>query len=126
MEEFHKYMSKWKRKTIADFYENMFDLNRFFNEKINFLNSIIYKRILNKKITIIFSFKDLKSLKKYEFLNNKYVKNLYTDNNRGIIKNFISMRLIKREDAFCKFRHPSQKMHEVFSKYIKEILNDNI
>jgi hypothetical protein len=117
---------KWKRKIILDYYINIFDSLHFFKQKMNFLDSILYQRALNKKHTIIFSVfnHNLASIN-YSPVKSEYVHwgSTFTNPN-GIVAEFVKTGLINQGDTYQKYRHPSKKVQILIAEYLNKYLKE--
>lgn len=121
-------IKNWKKKVYIDFYETGFHSKRFFREKLNFLNFILYQRILKKKHTIIPAFYETNFEKaEYEFIDSEYVHYMgfeKSGGSRGLIVSLINEKKLEFEKAYCKFGHPAQEAHKAIFNHIKNYINE--
>lgn len=111
---------KWKQKILVKYYFNCYNEDRFIQEKIQFIKYIAFKRALLKKKTLFVLFYK-SSLKDGEWKveKNEYINWVGFDGHAdGLIEQLINEDKIKLEETYCKFRHPSRKLHILIGQYI--------
>jgi hypothetical protein len=121
-----KDLVKWKRIVCDKFFENMFDINRFISEKINFLNLIINKRRIIKKPTFLFSLhsSDLTDFG-FDITEKDYV--YYKGFNEYNLFNEMVKDVKDDPKLYCKLGHPSVKAHKEIENYIRNfIVSENL
>jgi len=118
---------KWKRDIAVDYYEGIFDEQRYVQEKINFINLIISERKLRKKPTLFITIYTT-DLKKHNFKQEtgEYVFwSGYENGDIGILGTILEKGIVPREIAFNKFKHPSEESHEAIANYIFNFIKNN-
>lgn len=119
-------LEKWKQKILIDYYELLFDEERFLKEKENFLELIILKRLKNNKPTIILNmFRSNVNIQYLKYLEGPKVHFIGFDN-LPIYNELIENKTIVEEKSICRFEHPTRKTQKQISKYIMKYIKNNL